>query len=468
AFSLDISGDKENISLKAGPTEPGEGLSLVWVEAIIYPKTVKDDKIISLGVRTASRVKEVQATFDFSANPINLSTNDSMSWSTTYSLPDTATVGVHVVRYKIIGQSGGAIQRTVEFFVEKQSWMPRDLSAVNRGERAKTTGWPLTVTSTCTAVSGQATRQLTTGSILIGISKVPWYKVIFDDGKEGWVSASYVKEPTEDYFYMGFRAYQAKKYTAAIKYYRDAVTINPQLIKGYIWLAKSYSANGDLSSAAEAIKQSLQLNPRDIDSRVVANSLAKKFLYQANLRYRAKRYHEAVASYREALALDPNSTKAWVDLGESLLKLGLNSEANDAWREGLRFDPQNSQLLAALKVKGVDPASLAENPIEVKEKKQAVPSMVADDSLRIVKDERTSKGTRVEAAIKSVISLTKSVGTPIVEKGWKIKRQGEKFLVSYLCEQNSGGLESFDWMVDVDTKRVAPHNDNARLLMSRW
>ncbi|MBU0629340.1 MAG: hypothetical protein KKC80_00280, partial [Candidatus Margulisbacteria bacterium] len=47
AFSLDISGDKENISLKAGPTEPGEGLSLVWVEAIIYPKTVKDDKIIS-------------------------------------------------------------------------------------------------------------------------------------------------------------------------------------------------------------------------------------------------------------------------------------------------------------------------------------------------------------------------------------------------------------------------------------
>ena len=410
-------------------------------------------------MRTASRVKEIQATFDFSANPINLSTNDNMSWSTTYSLPDTATVGVHVVRYKIIGKSGGVIQRTVEFFVEKQSWVPRAVSSINKGEKAKTSGWPLTVTSTCTALSGQATRQLTTGSILIGISKVPWYKVIFDDGKEGWVSAAYVKEPTEDYFYMGFRAYQAKKYSAAVKYYRDAVTINPQLIKGYLWLAKSYSADGDLVSAAEAIKQALQLNPRDINSRVVANALAKRFLSQANLRYRAKRYHEAVASYREALALDPNSTKAWVDLGESLLKLGLNSEARDAWREGLRFDPQNSQLLAALKIKGVDPNSLAVGP---------VPSMVADDSLRIVKDEKTSKGTRIEAAIKSVISLTKSVGTPIAEKGWKIKRQGEKFLVSYLCEQSGGGLESFDWMVDIDTKRVAPHNDNARLLMSRW
>lgn len=467
AFSLDASSDRENISLKAGPTEPGEGLSLVWIEAIVYPKTVKGEKVISLGLRTASRVKEVLASFDFSANPISLSTNDNMSWSTTYALPDTATVGVHVVRYKILGNNGGTIQRTVEFFIEKQGWMPRNVSSVTTGEKVKTTGWPLTVTATCTALSGTSTRQLQTGSILIGISKVPWYKVMFDDGREGWVSASYVKEPTEDYFYMGYRAYQARKYASAAKYYRDAVTINPQLVKGYVWLAKSYIAVGDLASAADAVKQSLQLSPRDIDCRVVANTLAKRYLSLANTRYREKKYHEAVAAYREALALDPNSAKAWVDLGESLLKLGLDREAKDAWREGLRYDPQNSQLLAALKIKGVDLTVLRSDE-DVKEKRGAVSSLVAEDSLRLVKDERTSKGTKIESAIKSVISLTKSIGTPIAERGWKIKRQGEKFLVSYLCEQGGGASESFDWMVDVDTKRVVPHNDNARLLMSRW
>ncbi|MFA6169563.1 MAG: tetratricopeptide repeat protein [Candidatus Margulisiibacteriota bacterium] len=462
----EVSGDRENISLKAGPTEPGEGLSLVWIEAIVYPKTVKGEKVISLGIRTASRVKEVSASFDFSANPIPLSTNDNMSWSTTYALPDTATVGVHVVRYKVIGKNGGAIQRTVEFFIEKQGWLPRNVSFVTTGEKVKTSGWPLTVTATCTALSGTSTRQLQTGSILIGISKVPWYKVMFDDGREGWVSATYVKEPTEDYFYMGYRAYQARKYASAAKYYRDAVTINPQLVKGYVWLAKSYMASGDLASASDAVKQSLQLSPRDIDCRVVANALAKRYLALANTRYREKKYHEAVAAYRDALALDPNSAKAWVDLGESLLKLGLDREAKDAWREGLRYDPQNSQLLAALKIKGVDLTVLRSDD-DVKAK-NSVSSLVAEDSLRLVKGERTSKGTKIESAIKSVISLTKSIGTPIAERGWKIKRQGEKFLVSYLCEQGGGGAESFDWMVDVDTKRVVPHNDNARLLMSRW
>jgi hypothetical protein len=64
--------------------------------------------------------------------------------------------------------------------------------------------------------------------------------------------------------------------------------------------------------------------------------------------------------------------------------------------------------------------------------------------------------------------MTKSLGTPIVEKGWQVRRRGEKFLVSFLCVQSGGALDSFDWLVDVDTRQVQPHNDNARLLMSRW
>ena len=29
-----------DISIKAGPTEPGEKLALVWVEAFVYPRVV--------------------------------------------------------------------------------------------------------------------------------------------------------------------------------------------------------------------------------------------------------------------------------------------------------------------------------------------------------------------------------------------------------------------------------------------
>jgi hypothetical protein len=85
-----------------------------------------------------------------------------------------------------------------------------------------------------------------------------------------------------------------------------------------------------------------------------------------------------------------------------------------------------------------------------------------------VLDQKTSKGTRLESAIKSVVALTKSLGTPVVVKGWQIRKKGEKSIVKYVCEQSGGALETFDWLVDVDTRQVLPGNDNARLLMSRW
>ena len=97
-----------------------------------------------------------------------------------------------------------------------------------------------------------------------------------------------------------------------------------------------------------------------------------------------------------------------------------------------------------------------------------VAPLIADDSLQIVQAGKTDKGTRIDSAIRSVVALTKSLGTPIAEKGWAIKKRGEKVVVSYLCQQGSGALESFDWLVDVDTRRVIPSNSNARLLMSRW
>ena len=88
--------------------------------------------------------------------------------------------------------------------------------------------------------------------------------------------------------------------------------------------------------------------------------------------------------------------------------------------------------------------------------------------MSIIKKEKTNKGTKIDSAIKSVVALTKSLGTPIVEKGWHVRKRGDKVLISYMCQQKGGADESFDWLVDVDTRRVVAYNDNARLLMSRW
>jgi hypothetical protein len=93
---------------------------------------------------------------------------------------------------------------------------------------------------------------------------------------------------------------------------------------------------------------------------------------------------------------------------------------------------------------------------------------LADDSLVIVKNTKTNKGTKIESALRSVITLTKSLGTPVVEKGWNIQNKVDGAIVVFICEQGSGAQESFEWKVDVDSKHVSACNENARLLMARW
>lgn len=466
--------DRETLSLKAGPTEPGESLSLVWVEALVYPKVVESERIISLGLRVTSKVAAVKATFDFNSDRVALSSTDGMSWSGAYKIPDRVSTGVHVVRYQIIGVKG-SIQRTVEFFIKEQvrmalkssgAWQAKPSPGISRGEVQPVSGWPLTVTSTCAALTGGSSRILYAGQRLTGLSKVPGYKILFDDGEEGWLPAAKVKEPTGDYCRLGYEAYKAKNYTSAVKFYRNAVAVDPEFVKGYVWLAKSYAAQEDLDSASEAIRRAMRLDEQDIDSRVVAASLAQRCFSLAHDNFKSGREHEAVAAYRKALDLKPTSVLSWIEMGECFRRLGLESEARSAWREALKYDPENKELHALLQT-----TYRPEVASKLSEEAQAgigVSHLIADDSLAIVREQKTNKGTKIEAAIKSVVALTKSLGTPIAEKGWQIRKRGEKLLVSYLCEQSGGALESFDWLVDVDTRQALPHNENARLLMSRW
>ncbi|MFH1684602.1 MAG: hypothetical protein ABIA67_06945, partial [Candidatus Margulisiibacteriota bacterium] len=49
--------DPNDLSIKAGPTEAGEAVSLVWLESYVYPKSVQEDRVVSLGVRTTTKIE---------------------------------------------------------------------------------------------------------------------------------------------------------------------------------------------------------------------------------------------------------------------------------------------------------------------------------------------------------------------------------------------------------------------------
>jgi tetratricopeptide (TPR) repeat protein len=466
--------NREDLSLKAGPTDPGEELSMVWLEAYIFPKNVNDgDRVVSLGVRTTSRVESVGATFDFADNAISLSSDDGLNFTGAFMVPDDVSSGLHVARYMIQGERG-MIKRTVEFFVDNRKSFAQKKKGVSFGEAVAAQSWPLTVTTTTAALAEGASRILYAGEKLIGTYKAPWYKVIFEDGTEGWVAASVVEEPVDKYYSLGYDAYRNKKYSLAIDYYKDTIAIDPTFIKGYLWLAKSYFNNKDIDLAYRTISKALKLDERNLDCRLFAAKLSQSFFESAHIKFRRGRYNEAIAQYQKVLELKPNSAVSLIEIGKCYENLNIPAEARVAWRRALGIDPKNQEIYALL---NITPGSAVVSGIGSKDEAVSsavevagdkVPPALVDDTLEAVRESLTKKGTKISSALKSVISMTKSLGTPVIEKGWQIAKKGDKFLVSYMCEQGVGALEAFDWLVDVDTKRVSASNDNARLLMERW
>ncbi|MFA6548795.1 MAG: tetratricopeptide repeat protein, partial [Candidatus Margulisiibacteriota bacterium] len=265
---------RDEISLKAGPTEPGESLSLVWLECYVYPKVLKDDRVIALGIRTTSKVRGVTAVLDSSSDKIPLTSADGLSWNGAYKLSDNVTEGIHVVRYFVRGD-GGSVRRTVDFFVEKSKAGSKIANGVAEGEALYPQSWSLTVTSTCSALVGASSRILYSGQKIVGVSKEPWYKIVFEDGEEGWISSTSVKEPVNEQYALGQEAYKNKKYADAVEYYTNILSINPEDVKAHLGLAKSYYQREDYTASYRSILEAMHRDDRDMDAKLFASTLAK-------------------------------------------------------------------------------------------------------------------------------------------------------------------------------------------------
>ncbi|MFA4967781.1 MAG: tetratricopeptide repeat protein, partial [Candidatus Margulisiibacteriota bacterium] len=220
--------DDDGVSLKAGPTDVTEELSLAWVEAALYPKAVEKGREVFLEVRLASPVKLVKLNLDTEKGSLPLFSDDNKNWSRVVKVDPGAIAGLHAARVTIVGNNNSSIQRNLEFVVKDEARTEKEV--------------PLTVLNVTQVYDSEnGIKQLLPGYKMSALYKTPFYRVKLNDGKEGWVEASRVKEPTEDLYLLGYRAFENKNYSEAINNFKQVLQYDPQNPRTHLFLARIYA-----------------------------------------------------------------------------------------------------------------------------------------------------------------------------------------------------------------------------------
>lgn len=130
----------------------------------------------------------------------------------------------------------------------------------------------------------------------------------------------------------GQQLYSAKKYDEAIGKFGQVVTKDPQYWLGYLWLARSFLAQGLWTDAIANGKKAYDLSPKGTD---VLTVFGEALFGGGADALRNGRFAESVRYFSEYLKLEPGSTRAWLNVGKAYLGEGRFRDALKALLQGL-------------------------------------------------------------------------------------------------------------------------------------
>lgn len=119
-----------------------------------------------------------------------------------------------------------------------------------------------------------------------------------------------------------------------IAQYREALRLNPELIRAHINLGNALTNEGHLSEGLRELETSVQLAPNSAEAHNNLGNALEKF---------PNRSQDAIAQYQEALRLKPDYAKARINLGNALSAEGKMPEAISQYDEALRLKPDDAE-----------------------------------------------------------------------------------------------------------------------------
>jgi tetratricopeptide (TPR) repeat protein len=147
---------------------------------------------------------------------------------------------------------------------------------------------------------------------------------------------------------LGKTALAERQYSAALKYFQQALALEPQASSLHYQLAMAYRGLGDVDQMQKELQARGDTDPTVKDPLLEEIKLLKQgktgLLEQAGKAMHEGRFLDACAAYREIIRLDPNDAIAYRYLGVALAKSGNFTEALQNYDRALQLDPNSAAI----------------------------------------------------------------------------------------------------------------------------
>jgi tetratricopeptide (TPR) repeat protein len=147
---------------------------------------------------------------------------------------------------------------------------------------------------------------------------------------------------------MGKVALIEHQYSAAVKYFKEALVQEPHASSIHYQLAMAYRGLGDMQHMQEQLQLRGEAEPAIKDPYLEEINLLKQgkvgLLERGSKAVREGRFEDAVATYRQMVNLYPSDPIARTYLGVALAKSGRREEALEQYAEALRINPDNPKV----------------------------------------------------------------------------------------------------------------------------
>ena len=168
-----------------------------------------------------------------------------------------------------------------------------------------------------------------------------------DDAQLSFTNALAIdKNCSAAYYGLGQVALSKRSYADAVNNFQKALELAPGANRIHYSLAMAYRGLGDAEKTKAHLGQQGTVGVRVADPLIDGLQElvqgVRVHLVRGRMALEAKRFTDAVAEFRQAVAANPESVTAHVNLGAALTQTGELSAAINEFEATLRIDPQNT------------------------------------------------------------------------------------------------------------------------------